>query len=300
MSGRIRSIKPEVGKNADLWDLGVETGLPVYQAFTMLWCHADREGRFKWKPRELKTDILPYFDGDCAAVLDALASRGFIARYTVDGVDYGWIPTFATHQKVNHREPASKIPPPRADGDVKPFPGMPGHARVEGKGRDLEGEWEGINASCDADAETEVQLVDGSSLDGSPPTRRDNHIPDPPARAPSVPPAPRRGDFRTLRPPEWSPSDPGVTYARELGLDDRDISETITELRNWKGTRAYTVDWWDTKWNTFVQNRAKWKNEPGSQRRGKLTHDPSEAARAREAMDFLRGDDEPVLAEVVG
>lgn len=131
-------------------------------------------------------------------------------------------------------------------------------------------------------------------------TRPDNHIPDTPARAPSVPPAPRRGDFRTLRPPEWSPSDPGVAYARELGLDDRDISETITELRNWKGTRAYTVDWWDTKWNTFVQNRAKWKNEPGSQRRGKLTHDPSEAARAREAMDFLRGDDEPVLAEVVG
>lgn len=124
MSGRIRSIKPEVAKNADLWDLGIETGLPVYQAYTMLWCYADREGRFKWRPRELKTDILPYFDGDCGAVLDALASRGFIVRYTVDGVDYGWIPTFGLHQLVNHREAMSKLPAPPS----RVCPGTPGSA----------------------------------------------------------------------------------------------------------------------------------------------------------------------------
>lgn len=112
MRGRIRTIKPDIGKDEDLWDLYEETGLPVYQAFTLLWCYADREGRFEWRPRALKTDILPYWEGDFSRVLDALATRGFIVKYTVDGRDYGLVKSFVRHQVVNCREKASGFPAP--------------------------------------------------------------------------------------------------------------------------------------------------------------------------------------------
>jgi hypothetical protein len=89
--GRIRSIKPEVADDEELWDLGAETGLPVFQYFTVLWCYADREGRFEWRPRALEKHILPYWDGDMNAVPEALASKSFIIRYTVNGKDYGLV-----------------------------------------------------------------------------------------------------------------------------------------------------------------------------------------------------------------
>ena len=112
MRGRIRSIKPEVHTDEDLWDLEVETGLPIFRAFTGLWNYADREGRFEWRPRALKTLILPYWTGDFAAVMDALASRSFIVRYAVDGRDYGLVRTFASHQVINNKEQASTLPSP--------------------------------------------------------------------------------------------------------------------------------------------------------------------------------------------
>lgn len=112
MAGRIRTIKPEAFKDADLWDAEQESGLPLFRAYTALWCQADREGRFAWKPRELKLDCLPYWDGDFSRVLDALVTRGFLVRYVSQGRIYGWIPTLKDHQYFNGKEPKSKLPPP--------------------------------------------------------------------------------------------------------------------------------------------------------------------------------------------
>lgn len=112
MSGRIRSIKPETHVDEDLWDADVECpGLHLFRSFTGLWCQADREGRFEWRPRVLKPAILPHWDGDFSRVLDALETRGFIVRYTIEGRSYGWIPTFKKHQYINGKEPQSKLPP---------------------------------------------------------------------------------------------------------------------------------------------------------------------------------------------
>jgi hypothetical protein len=119
MRGRIRTVKPELFKDEDLWDLGQETGFPVLQAFEGLWCYADKEGRFEWRPRQLKTDILPYWDGDFSRVLDALATRGFVVKYAVGGREYGLVRTFKKHQVINNRESESEIPPP-PDGLATP------------------------------------------------------------------------------------------------------------------------------------------------------------------------------------
>lgn len=115
MRGRIRSIKPELFTDEKLWDLGQETGLPVLQAFAGMWCYADREGRFEWRPRALKVAILPYWEGDFSRVLDALTTRGFLHKYEVEGRQYGVVVNFSRHQTPNNREKPSEIPEPPED-----------------------------------------------------------------------------------------------------------------------------------------------------------------------------------------
>jgi hypothetical protein len=107
---RIRTVKPEFFVHAEIADLEHETGLPIRLAFIGLWCAADREGRFKWDPRRLGVQILPYDNVDFETIMESLASRGFIEKYEVDGRTYGVVPSFSRHQVINNREPESSIP----------------------------------------------------------------------------------------------------------------------------------------------------------------------------------------------
>lgn len=109
---RIRTIKPEFFRHELLFDTERASGLPIRLAFIALWTVADRKGRFKWRPRSLKTECLPHDEIDFAAVLETLRGAGLIVRYEVDGEPYGVIPTFLEHQVVNKREAQSTIPAP--------------------------------------------------------------------------------------------------------------------------------------------------------------------------------------------
>lgn len=156
---RIRTIKPDFFRHADLFEAERETRLPLRLAFAGLWTAADREGRFKWKPRELKLDCLPHDDVDFARVLDALASRGWLVRYAANGIEYGAIPSWSVHQVINNRERASDIPAPNenntltrdarvADAPVTPLK----QDQVEGKGREGEREIDSEAKASGADA----------------------------------------------------------------------------------------------------------------------------------------------------
>lgn len=143
---RIRTIKPEFFRHRKLYLAERETGLPLRLAFAGLWTCADREGRFKWEPEELKLDCLPYDEVDFSRVLDALATRGFITKYGSDDRAFGCIPSWKQHQVINNRETASSLPEPteplrlltRAsrvdDACLTPLV----HAQGEGKGREGE------------------------------------------------------------------------------------------------------------------------------------------------------------------
>lgn len=109
---RIRTIKPEFFQHEELFDLEIETGLPIRLAFAGLWTQCDREGRFKWRARSLKAQVLPFDECDFSRVLDALTTRGFIRKYTVDGREFGVVTRFKDHQVINNRESKSKIPEP--------------------------------------------------------------------------------------------------------------------------------------------------------------------------------------------
>lgn len=107
---RIRTVKPELARHEGLFELERETGLPIRFAWAMLPGSCDREGRFKWRPRDLKLDILPYDDCDFSRVLDAWLTRGYLVKYRVGREWYGCIPTFHKHQNINNRESASTLP----------------------------------------------------------------------------------------------------------------------------------------------------------------------------------------------
>jgi hypothetical protein len=109
---RIRTVKPQLFTHEHLFDAEQQTGLPLRLAFIGLLCQCDREGRFRWQPRTLKADVLPFDDVDFSRVLDALSTHGFILRYECDGDEFGVIPTFRKHQAINNRESPSEIPPP--------------------------------------------------------------------------------------------------------------------------------------------------------------------------------------------
>ncbi len=144
MPPRIRTVRPEFYRHERLQDLGP---IPML-VFAGLFCQADREGRFLWRPRHLKLDILPFLEFDISSVLEQLAAHDFIKRYEVDGEPYGYIPSWAKHQVINNREAASALPDPHAsstsDSRVNHASGdasstRHGLAPVEGKGREEEG-----------------------------------------------------------------------------------------------------------------------------------------------------------------
>ena len=115
---RARLVKPAFFTDADLFDAERATGLPLRLAFEGLWCQADKAGRFKWRPRELKLGALPFDDVDFEAVMDALASAGFIQRYEVAGKVYGCVQRWGEHQVLHHTERASTLPAPVSEPHV--------------------------------------------------------------------------------------------------------------------------------------------------------------------------------------
>lgn len=170
---RIRTIKPDFFKHEGLFDAERETGLPLRLAFAGLWTQCDREGRFVWRPRQLKTDVLPYDDIDFSRVLDALMTRGFILKYASKGEVFGYIPSWSKHQVINNREKASDLPDPvdckeetdalmtrepRVDDAILQLP-----SGRERKGKEGEMEKEGSEAKAsgaDAPFDPEKELFD--------------------------------------------------------------------------------------------------------------------------------------------
>lgn len=82
-------MRPEVFQDDRLYEAEVESGLPLRIAFLALRAACDRNGRFEWRPRLLKVQVMPYDDLDFEAVLLALERHGFLTRSEDEGRCYG-------------------------------------------------------------------------------------------------------------------------------------------------------------------------------------------------------------------
>jgi len=105
---RARNIKPGFFKN----DLLAECDPLARILFAGLWCEADREGRLEDRPKRLKGEYLCYDNCDVDDLLDQLATRGFIVRYSVGERKYIQVLEFKKHQNPHVKESASTIPAP--------------------------------------------------------------------------------------------------------------------------------------------------------------------------------------------
>jgi len=102
---RIRTIKPEYFRHEALQDLEIaHPGKYPMMVFAGLWGHCDSKGRFEWKPRMLKLDILPFIPFDMNETLEILEKSSMIHRYTVEGKEYGIVETFDKHQRLTGKE----------------------------------------------------------------------------------------------------------------------------------------------------------------------------------------------------
>lgn len=108
---RRRNVDPSLFTHEELYLAESATGLPLRLAYIGLWCVADRDGRFEWRPNRMKLDILPWDATDFGSILDQLVEVGMIRRYSVAGATYGDIPAFRKYQNIHPHEAKSKIPP---------------------------------------------------------------------------------------------------------------------------------------------------------------------------------------------
>lgn len=180
---RIRTVKPELFRHEDLYEAEIQTGLPLRLSFIGLFTACDREGRFKWKPRQLKLDVIPYDEIDFSRVLDALASRGFIIKYRNlrdNDDEYGFIPSFTQHQVINNKEKDSELPDPeeceqyqhipRDDhASTTPLSKEQGEGKGKGKGKEgkgKEGEGNGLPSreARDPDEKPEIMILEKLNL----------------------------------------------------------------------------------------------------------------------------------------
>lgn len=117
---RIRTVKPDFFRHEALQDLeAANPGACPMLVFMGLWCTADREGRFEWRPRRIKLDVLPFLDFDLEATLSLLVEGGFLSRYQHQGEWYGQVCAWDRHQIPGRDEPPSEIP--AEDGAITPY-----------------------------------------------------------------------------------------------------------------------------------------------------------------------------------
>jgi hypothetical protein len=118
---RIRTVKPDFFRHEKLQDLEVKNpGLYIMLVFQGLWTLCDSKGKFIFKPRTIKLDILPFIPFDIDRTLSILIDNSFIDKYTVEGKDYGRIPSFNEHQRLTGKElsEGEKYPDPTTTDPV--------------------------------------------------------------------------------------------------------------------------------------------------------------------------------------
>lgn len=176
MKGRIRTIKPELALDEELWRVcQMMPAEPVLQVYQMLWCYADREERFEWRPMALRAVCVPYYTGDISVILDLLLEFGFLQKYRVDGKDYGIVHNLKKHQRFNSREPKSTIPGPTSIADLAtPHARTRTHAHAQ---EEMEVEMEGKGSGTGSGSGLNREPGSGSKSRSGPDCLPDSEMP---------------------------------------------------------------------------------------------------------------------------
>lgn len=239
---RIRTVKPDLFRHEALFEAEQQSGLPLRLAFIGLFTACDREGRFRWQPRQIKLDVMPYDACDFSRVLDALASRGFLVRYACGDDEYGVIPSWPKHQVINNREKLSVYPGVDEASDVFQYENNEllargervndasqsrhGNAQGEGKGREGEQEGKGKGNGTSREPRQAKSSIPASEMA--------DELPGLSIEAAE--------EYRSYRKAKKAPLTAGAwkTIAKEIMKSGMDPVEAINTAmaRNWQGFEA--------------------------------------------------------------
>lgn len=121
---RARNIKPSFFQHDVIGEIPPLARL----LFIGLWTIADYRGCIEYRPKRIKTQVLPYDDGvQIEELVRSLDESGLIAIYTVQGTAYIKVLNFAKHQNPhkNEREAGSDLPDiSHEDAQVVDFKGV--------------------------------------------------------------------------------------------------------------------------------------------------------------------------------
>lgn len=226
---RIRTVKPDLFRHEALFDAELESGLPLRLAFIGLFTVADCEGRFIWKPRTLKLDVLPHDTVDFSAVLSALERAGFIERYEVDGVHYGLIPSFKKHQQI----------PSREQERGSSLPGKPVLDPVH-----VETRTEHEPVHVEARTEHCPELQEGEEEEEE--ERKGRGKEEERARTRKTPPAPIA--------PDWQPGPSALDILATLGVPEAFAMECLPEFRLYWSERGDKRPGWNAAFVNSVKH----------------------------------------------
>ena len=247
---RIRTIKPDFFRHEALQDLEIaHPGKYPMMVFEGLWGHCDNKGRFEWKPRILKLDILPFLPFDMEETLKILADSKMVSRYSVDGKEYGEIPTFEKHQRLSGKEltEGEKYPANpeneqgsngeatrKQSGSVEEIP-----ESQEGKGKEEEGN--GVDAIS-------------QSLPEISPMR-----PKPVKKATGLPVG-------------FYPNENGVAYAEGKRIS---LEVELESFSNWHVAKGSTMKDWQAAWRTWCDKAVEFgrAGQPNARASPKNIHD---------------------------
>jgi hypothetical protein len=107
---RARNIKPDFFRDAELAEVSIE----ARYLFIGLWCLADRQGKLKDKPKQIRFEVFPETKtkDDINTLLNSLQDHNLIIRYESEKVKYIKVINFLKHQSPHHTEMQSKYPDP--------------------------------------------------------------------------------------------------------------------------------------------------------------------------------------------
>lgn len=215
--------------------------------FILLWTFVDDAGRARASSRLLASRLYPYDDDAPKKIggwLDELVTGQHIRVYEVDGDQYLDIPKWLKHQKIDHAS-ASRLP-----------------------------EFRETSRALANDCET----IAPHTLDLGPVPRTLDLGPE---RANALADAVEKATTLSV---DWKPSEAGVHYATDKGLDPENTAETFTDyFTSGKGKREKrTPTAWEKRWRIWCNRDAEMK-PPRAMRA-----ETFDQRRIRETMEALK------------
>lgn len=278
---RIRSIHPGLHTDDDFMAVTAEAPLAAV-LLPGLWCEADDQGVFLWKPATLKARVLPNVNADVTELLGVLERHRFVLRFTAEGREYGAIRNFRRWQRPKKPTALYLLPEELrtyvglSAASSEPVPHSPPTAGEKSQQMEEVG-----GRREDGGEEGETKGEERAPVGATPPP------PDPPPSAEPLDdeaaldlppmldrrPASARG---TRLPADWSPPPDSLEFALTEGLPEEDFHREAAKFRDYfagaSGSKGTKLDWSAT-WRNWLRRAADDRRaRPAHQRAGADRH----------------------------